>query len=104
MTGHTAPIALLATLADGYSASGSNDNNVNIWNTKTALILFKLVGHAGSIQALATLSNVNLASDASDATVYNLTGPQKAPVNVLALLPYGNLASGLGYGTVKIWH
>ena len=95
MTGHTAPIALLATLADGYSASGSNDNNVNIWNTKTALILFKLVGHADSIQALATLSNVNLASDASDATVYNLTGPQNALVNVL---------SCLGHGTVKIWH
>jgi WD40 repeat protein len=95
LTGHTAPIALLATLADGNSASGSNDNNVNIWNTKTASILFKLVGHADSIQALATLSNVNLASDASDATVYNLTGPQNALVNVL---------SGLGHGTVKIWH
>ncbi len=66
MTGHTWGVSSLVTLSNGNLASGSGDDTVKIWNTKSGLLVYTLTGHIWGVYTLVTLRNRNLASGSHD--------------------------------------
>ncbi|MES2217099.1 MAG: protein kinase [Pseudomonadota bacterium] len=113
LVGHDHGVIALATLPDGRLASGSYDNTIKLWDTKTYQCLATLRGHNDAVECLAVLSAGRLASGSRDRTIklWHLKTLQcvatltehSDKVKALAVLPNGQLASGSSDSTVKLW-
>ena len=71
LQGHTADVNALCLLGDGVTlASGSDDNTIRFWNTKTGACVNTLQGHTDIVSSLCLLGDgVTLASGSSDGTI-----------------------------------
>ena len=97
---------------DGHLASGLGNGKIKIWNTTNGIIVNTLEAHTKKINALALLSNGDLASGSEDKTIkiwFSSTNSVKFSldagdsVNCLKELKNGELASGLNDSSIKIW-
>ena len=59
----------LVVLPDGTLASGSYDNTIRVWDTKSGLTLKVLNGHTDSVSTLVVLPDGTLASGSDDKTI-----------------------------------
>ncbi len=69
LNGHFDWVRSLAVLQDGSLASGSYDNTIRIWDTKTSQSIKLLNGHSYSVYSLAVLKDGSLASGSGDKTI-----------------------------------
>ncbi len=112
--GHTGYVTCLAVLGDGVSlASGSSDNTVRLWKTKTGVCTHVLEGHTHNVMCLAVLGDgASLASGSEDETVRVWNTKTGVYTHVLeghtswvclAVLSDGSILSGAENSTVKLW-
>ena len=106
LEGHANAVRALAALPDGRLASGSWDNTIRLWDTKSGKETGRLEGHTDKVNALTVLPDGRLASGSDDKTI-RLWDPKTSKeivrleghtcgVRALAVLPDGRLASGAG--------
>ena len=69
LQGHTDSVLCLQMLPLGQLASGSQDNNIKIWDTAAATCLKTLQGHTGWVRCLQMLPVGQLASGSCDNTI-----------------------------------
>jgi WD40 repeat protein len=99
-------------LPDGCLASGSLDNTIRLWDTKTGAETARLEGHSSQVTALCVLPDGRLASSAdltirlwdvkTHAEIARLEG-LSSWVRALCVLPDGRLASGSQDNTIRLW-
>ena len=66
---HTDKVTSLCLLRDGYLASGSLDETINIWHIADRRLVKTLVGHRGAVVSLVSLPNALLASGSVDTQI-----------------------------------
>jgi WD40 repeat protein len=69
LIGHSDSIQCVAFDQNGLLASGSRDNTIMLWNTKTKQLLNTLEGHTGPVSCVAFDKNGLLASGSLDNTI-----------------------------------
>lgn len=99
-------------MQNGHLASGSQDNNVNIWDTETGSLVRTLAGHSNAVPSLAVLQNGFLVSSSDDQTI-NIWNTETGSIittqsdqgfgEKLAVMQNGYLASAT-YHELKIWN
>src|SRR6202035_2034693 len=116
LEGHESVVSTVAFDPQGGTlASGSHDNTVKLWETRSGKLLRTLKGHQGAVRSVAfDPQGGTLASGSLDGTVKfweersgkllrTFEGHQ-GPVMRVAFDPQGGtLASGSGDHTVKLW-
>lgn len=114
LTGHTDRISSLLELSNGLLVSGSDDNNIMIWNPKNDYTLVTILkGHTSGITALLQLSNGVLVSGGDDSLIniwdsnnFSFITSLKDHtkwISCLFQLSSGMLVSGSGDASIKIW-
>lgn len=114
---HTGPVTALTILPNGYFASSSYDESINVWNS-TYDLNYTLIGHENWILALTSLSNQNeyIISGSNDNTIkiwkndfyfdpafnLNLKNDDSKLLD-LKFLNNGHLATCYHDGTIKVW-
>ena len=104
---------MLAVLANGRVASGSQDRTVKVWNPETAESELSFEPSSGWASALLALPDGRLAVSCFDGTIelWNLATQEieaaleghGTGVKALVALPNSRLASGHGDGSIKLW-
>jgi WD40 repeat protein len=115
LEGHTGKVLSVTCSGDGkYIASGSEDNNVMIWDAQNGTLLHTLTGHTKRIGSVSWSPDSKfLASgaddytirvwDTRDGTLYR-TFDENGFVNSVSWSPDGErIASGSRSGSVKVW-
>ena len=73
--------------------SGSRDRTLRVWDVSTGACLQTLRGHASGARRRRPV----------DTTRRRLASTRRAQVNCVAVLPNGNVVSGSGDRTLKVW-
>lgn len=115
LLGHTGPVQVLLLLEDGRIGSGSNDNDVRIWDlavTESPSVVLR--GHRGWVSQLVVLSNDRIASADScsdikiwDTRAYTCLRTLQASfgwAQMLVALSGDRLASSCMDCSIQIWN
>lgn len=85
LNGHTNNVLVVDQLANGNLVSGSDDNNVIIWNPTSGTQVSKFSPSAQSVGCVKQLSDGTLATGGNDASIYIWNITTTTPAKIFTL-------------------
>lgn len=106
-------VICLLEFEENMLLSGTNKNNINLWNLSNSLLIFSFKGHQSWVNNLTKINNKYFASCSNDRNILIWDYDNKTCVKILQghvdgvltmiTLSDGNLCSGGGDLSIKIW-